>query len=227
MLTGKRARQDSLFTRHLPVAYTGGMIYDVTLPLSPTLAVWPGDPAITVAQTGDRVKVSRWTLGSHAGTHVDAPAHFSAGTGTVEQMDPAVLLGACRVVEVDDAARITADMLLDYDLPGVTRVLFRTRNSSHWAKDPTQFTPDFVALDPEAAYLLRDAGLRLIGIDGPSIECYGSDGAVHDLLLRAGIIIVENLFLSSVPPGDYDLLCAPLKLAGADGAPARVFLIGR
>ena len=202
------------------------MIYDVTLPLSPALAVWPGDPTIEVWRFGERVKLSRWQLGSHSGTHVDAPAHFSAGPGTVDTLDPAVLLGPCRVVDAGDAACITAEVLHEVDLRGVMRLLIRTRNSRQWAEQPAVFDTSFVGCDVAAATRCLEAGVRLIGIDGPSIEPYGSDGAVHELLLRAGVIIVENLFLAEVPAGDYQLLCAPLKLAGADGAPARVFLVG-
>lgn len=199
------------------------MIYDVTLPLSPMLAAWPGDPAVTCETFGDRVRVSRWTLGSHAGTHVDAPAHFSAGR-TVDALDPAVLLGPCRVLDLTDCPRITAAVLHAHALTGVMRLLLRTRNSAHWTQCPSNFNPDYVSLTIDAAQALLTLGVRLVGVDGLSIEAPDATQA-HELLLGAGVILVEGLHLAAVPAGDYHLVCAPLKLAGADGAPARVFLV--
>jgi arylformamidase len=203
------------------------MLYDITLPLSPELATWPGDPPVTVEhRVYDIVRISQWCLGSHAGTHVDAPAHFSAGPGTVDAIDPAVLVGPCRVLHVPDAPAITADLLAACDLAGVTRLLLRTRNSARWCEDPGAFHTDYTALTPDAAAYLRDRGIALVGVDFLSVEPYGGDGSVHLTLLAANIVIVEGLCLADVPPGDYTLLCAPLKLVGADGAPARVFLQG-
>lgn len=204
--------------------YTGGMIYDVSLPVSPELVRWPGDPAVEVARFGSEVQVSRWTLGSHAGTHVDAPRHFSAGPGTVDTLDPSVLIGPCRVLYLPEVPLITADLLRAHTLAGVTRLLLRTRNSERWRTDTTTFHEDFTALLPDAAELLVEIGIRLIGIDALSIEPYDGDGRVHHTLLRAEVIPLEGLYLAEVPPGDYHLLCAPLKLMAADGAPARVFL---
>lgn len=203
------------------------MIYDVSVPLSPELAVWPGDPPVLREELGGQVRVSRWTLGSHAGTHVDAQTHFSAGAQTVEQLDPAVLLGPCRVLDLGDAALVTADLLAAQPLDGAERVLLRTRNSPRARRDPALFFTDFVGLDAGAAQLVLELGVKLLGTDGFSVEPYGGSGEVHTLLLGAGVILLERLDLSEAPAGDYTLLCAPLKLAGADGAPARVFLLPR
>ena len=201
------------------------MIYDVSLPLSPDLAVWPGDPPVTREEMGEHVRLSRWSLGSHAGTHVDAQTHFSAGTQTVEQLDPATLIGPCRVVDLGDAMLVTENLLAAQQLAGVERVLLRTRNSARIHEEPTHFFTDFVGLDAGAAKLMVALGVKLLGTDGFSVEPYGGGGEVHELLLGAGIILLEYLDLSAVPAGDYTLVCAPLKLAGADGAPARVFLL--
>lgn len=200
------------------------MIYDVSLPLSPALVAWPGDPPIERERFGDEVKISRWCLGSHAGTHVDAPAHFSLGA-TVDQLDPAALIGPCRVLDLTDVPLITADVLASHDLSGVERLLLRTRNSRQWAEDPTAFDPDYVGLDEAAAQILLAMSVKLLGVDGLSVEPEDGDGRVHELLLSAGVIIVEGLNLSAVPAGDYGLICAPLRLEDADGAPARVFLV--
>lgn len=210
----------------LPGRYTGGMIIDVTLTISPELAHWPGDPSVEASSFGgEPVRVSRWTLGSHAGTHVDAQTHFSAGPQTVDQFDPAVLLGPCRVLDFPDAAVITADLLHAHDLTGVERLLLRTRNSRHWMEAPTTFDESFVGLDAGAAQVCLDCGVKLLGVDGLSVEPYHGNGAVHNLLLGAGVILLEGLNLAQVPAGAYQLVCAPLKLRGADGAPARVFLL--
>lgn len=200
------------------------MIYDVSLPLSPALAAWPGDPRIERETFGDEVKISRWRLGSHAGTHVDAPAHFSLGA-TVDQLDPAALIGPCRVLDLPDVPLITADVLAAHDLIGVERLLLRTCNSRRWVEDPSTFDPDFVGLDEGAARTLLGLGIKLLGVDGLSVEPEDGDGRVHERLLRAGVVIVEGLNLSAVPAGVYELVCAPLRLEGADGAPARVFLV--
>jgi len=203
------------------------MIYDVTLTLSPELARWPGDPPVqmTSIEVGG-TQVSRWVLGSHAGTHVDAPVHFVAGRETVDALDPRTLLGQCRVLDVREFPQVTGDVLALYDLRGVERLLLRTRNSSHWAVNPTIFDRSFIALDVTAAQAVLDAGIKLLGVDGLSVDPYDSAGEVHQLLLRAGMVIVEGLALDAVQAGDYRLICAPLKLAGSDGAPARVFVEG-
>lgn len=201
------------------------MLYDVTLPISPDLATWPGDPPVAVERlVFETVHVSRWCLGSHAGTHVDAPLHFSAGPGTVDTLDPHALIGPCRVLHFPDAPLITAELLERCDLTGIERLLLRTRNSERWRESVSVFHEDFIGLDPTAACLLRDRGVTLVGIDWLSIEAPPITGAVHLTLLAAGIIILEGVMLADVPAGDYTLLCAPMKLAGADGAPARVFL---
>jgi arylformamidase len=201
------------------------MIYDITLPLSPELVAWPGDPQVAVERFGDEVKISQWTLGSHAGTHVDAPAHFSAGPLTADQLDPEILIGPCRVVDLPDVPNITAEMLEKQHLIGVERLLLRTRNSLRWQRDTASFDPEFVGIDTMAARLLLELGIKLIGIDGLSIEPEANEGQAHELLLGAGVIIVEGLNLAEVPAGEYQLVCAPVKLVGSDGAPARVFLL--
>lgn len=202
-------------------------IYDITLPISPELPHWPGDPPVRLErwQSG-AVRLSRWTLGSHTGTHVDAPAHFSRGPGTVDQIDPAVLLGRCRVLHVPDVPMISAEVLQAYCLAGVERLLLRTRNSLRWQQHSANFDEQFVALDAEAARLLVSAGIKLIGVDGLSVEGYQGNAGVHETLLDARMVILEGVNLAEVPAGDYELICAPLKLLGSDGAPARVFLIG-
>jgi arylformamidase len=202
------------------------MLYDVSLPLSPDLAVWPGDPPIGSEIFPGDVTTSRWTLGSHAGTHVDAPRHFLPGAPTLDGVELSQLVGPCRLCALPAVARITRTTLAALPLAGVERLVLKTRNSAQWVKTPHLFDYDFVGLDLGAADYLVDLGVKTLGVDGLSVEPYAGDGAVHRRLLGAGILLVEGMNLASVPAGDYTLICAPLRLVAADGAPARVFLQG-
>ena len=199
-------------------------LFDVTLLISDRLPGWPGDPPVRVTRVDDGLPmVSRLSMSVHAGTHVDAPAHFLADGATVEALSLDVLMGSGWVVYIVGPDMITAATLAAAGIPeGTIRLLIRTDNSDHPARD---FETDFVALTPDAAEWLLVRRVRLVGIDGPSIEAYAApDDPVHRSLLAAGVIIVENLALGSIAPGAYELICLPLPIAGGDGAPARVVL---
>jgi arylformamidase len=174
-------------------------------------------------ERGDSANVSQISLGVHTATHVDAPNHFIDGAKRVHELDPAKLVGPCRVIGVpDDVTAIEPEIC--GDLAGVERVLFKTKNSSFWATPERGFRPDFAYLTPATANLLVEAGIVLVGIDYLSIEKSGSPGhPVHIKLLENEIVILEGVNLSEVPAGDYGLICAPLKYDGAagDGSPAR------
>jgi arylformamidase len=201
---------------------------DITRPIYPGMPVWPGDPPIVEEPVsriadGDSSNVTRFLLGSHTGTHIDAPRHFEPSGACIDALNPDALMGPCLVLDLASGQEhiARADLERIVNVP-VERLLIRTRNSF---AEPTVFHKDFVALLPDAAGWIVEQGIRLIGVDGPSVEEYGSsDFPVHHALLRAGVVIVEVLDLSRVAAGDYDLFCAPLKWAGADGAPARAFL---
>ena len=199
-------------------------LIDVTLPISEQLPVWPGDPPVHVTRVSDDLPmVSGLSMSCHAGTHVDAPAHFLAGGAGVDALPLDVLIGPAWVVRFAGRGPLTASMLAEAAIPtGTVRLLIRSDNSDRVVE---AFDPDFVALAPDAAAWVLDHGIRLVGIDGPSIEAYDAPGdPVHRALLAAGVIIVENLALAGVAPGAYDLTCLPLRIAGCDGAPARVVL---
>lgn len=203
-------------------------IIDVTVPLSAALPTYPGDPRFQLEFT-DRIadgaasNVSRISLGSHSGTHVDAPYHFLADGATVDQLPLEILIGKCRVVEVSDRERVERAQLEAFDLRDDLRLLIKTRMSGQ-LRQP-EFQEDFVYLTPDAATYLVQAGIKLVGVDYLSVEKFGSkDFAAHHTLLAAGIVIIEGLDLSLVDPGDYELTCLPLLVAGGDGAPARVVL---
>jgi arylformamidase len=200
-------------------------LIDVTLPISDKLPVWPGDPPVHVASVSDGLpRVSGLSMSCHAGTHVDAPAHFLLGGAGVDAVPLDVLIGPAWVVRFAGHGPLTASMFDEAAIPkGTVRLLIRSANSDRVSE---AFDPDFVALAPDAAAWVLDHGICLVGIDGPSIETYDAPGdPVHRALLAAGVIIVENLALAGVAPGVYDLVCLPLPIAGSDGAPARVVLM--
>ncbi len=207
-------------------------IYDVSLPIHPGMVTWPNNPQITIEATrsiarGDSSNVSDLHLGSHTGTHVDAPVHFLPGARGVDQVPVDFLVGPVMVVGLEHVERvISAPALEEAGIrSGTTRVLFKTRNSRRWA-EATAFDREFVHLDVSAAGWLVARGMQVVGIDYLSIEGYQVPGApVHHRLLEAGILIIEGLDLSRVSGGQYQLICGPLKIRGGDGAPARVLLV--
>jgi arylformamidase len=138
-----------------------------------------------------------------------------------------ILSGRVYVLHLPDCELITAKVLENAEIPPRTRrLLFRTRNSNYWIENQKVFHTDFVALSPDAAQWLVNRGVKLVGIDYLSIAPFNDGQPTHDVLLKAGVVIVEGLDLSKISQGRYTLHCLPLKLAGSDGAPARVILIG-
>lgn len=208
-------------------------IYDITILITPDLPVWPGDPQVELERVskiedGANSNVSRIAMSAHTGTHVDAPYHFLGDSPiTIEQLPLNVLTGSAQVVYVpEDVSLITRQILSS--LPLITsskRLLFHTRNSRFWAEKTPGFQKTFVGLSLDAAEMLVEIGVQLIGIDYLSVAPYKKSRPTHEALLKAGIIILEGIDLSQVPGGEYELYCLPLKLGGADGAPARAILI--
>jgi arylformamidase len=207
-------------------------IYDVSLPISQDLPVWPGDPPIELTRqasisAGSDANVSRLACGVHMGTHVDAPLHFVDGAESVDQFNLNTLIGRVHVVDLRGETAITAAKL---EAIGITRrarrVIFKTDNSQLWHDEQSEFFEDYVALQPDAAEWLVERGIQLVGIDYLSIAPFHDGVPTHRILLKAGIVILEGLNLWSIPSGRYTLYCLPLNLKGSDGAPARVILIG-
>lgn len=209
-------------------------IYDISLTITPDLPVWPGDPAVVLKSmssiaAGDDANVTGMQMGVHTGTHVDAPYHFlDDDPRTVEQMSLKTLTGRTYVMHLpDQVSVISAEILAQVEIPPRTRrLLFRTRNSSYWATDPHHFREDFVAIDASGAQYLVERGVKLIGVDYLSVAPYGDGKPTHEILLKAGIVLVEGLNLSQVDQGRYTLYCLPIKLGGVEGAPARAILVG-
>jgi arylformamidase len=207
-------------------------IYDISVGISPTLAVWPGDPPIEFqryATIGD-VSISNNTMikmSVHAGTHIDAPNHFFDKADTIEKIPLKVLVGRAYVVDLKNQEKITAKELKNAHIPSRTRrLIIKTRNSNYYAKTTSAFQTDFVGVSADGAQFLVERGVKLVGIDYFSISPYHQTEETHRILLQAGVVIVEGLNLCAVSQGRYSLYCLPLKLEGIDGAPARAILLG-
>jgi arylformamidase len=176
-------------------------------------------------QAGDPANVSRLVGDVHTGTHVDAPLHFLDGGRSVDALDLDALIGPATVVDLPDVDDITAAVLAAAPIPpGARRLLFRTRNSQRWARDGSEFSREYVALTVDAARWVVERGIRLLGVDYLSVQRFHDPPTTHQVLLAAGVVIVEGLDLSSAPAGDHEVICLPLLLVGAEGAPARVVL---
>ncbi len=203
-------------------------IYDITVPISSFLPVYPGDPVVEITPiaqmaAGDIANISRVVLSSHSGTHIDAPRHFFPDGRAVDALDMRVLMGPVRVCELHQTHHITAQDLQLLALQDCQRVLFKTPNSALWTKPG--FQTDYIALTESAADFLLAQNVQLVGIDYLSIDAFArQDFPVHRLLLSAETVILEGLNLHAVPPGDYELIVLPLLLHNGDGAPARAIL---
>jgi arylformamidase len=203
---------------------------DVTVPLIPgRVPLYPGDTELEVTRVqaraeGGSANVSKLVCSLHCGTHVDGPSHFFDGQPGVEVIAAEALIGPAWVVDATSAASmLDAATLERLEIPaGTTRILFKTTNSALW--NAPEFTEDFVAVTADAAAALVERGVRAVGIDYLSIAPYHDPAPTHEVLLRAGVAIIETLDLRAVEPGAWHLTCLPLRIPGADGAPARVLL---
>ncbi len=195
-------------------------IFDVSVPIRTGMVTYPGDPTVRLERwssigEGAVANLSRLDFGVHTGTHIDAPLHFIDGAAGAEKLPLDVLVGPCVVVG-------TEGLSLDDVTPvpeGAERVLFKTPNSELWAQN--EFPEEFAHLDGEAAQLLVNHGVKLVGVDWLSV----GDEDAHHVLLEAGVVPIEGLDLRGIETGDYFLVAAPLKIEGSDGAPARVLLL--
>ena len=201
---------------------------DVSLPLRPEMLVWPGDDAVRVEQTrfidrGDAYNLTFLAMSAHTGTHVDAPRHFIDKGADLGALPLAAMLGEAWVVEVGDAEVIRPEHI-PAGLERGARVLFKTRNSREYLKLP-YFVENYVYISREAAETLVAAGVQTVGIDYLSVGGFHTDLVdTHEVLLGAGIWLIECLDLAAIAPGRYEMACLPLHIPGADGAPARACL---
>ena len=209
----------------------GGWI-DATATLDPgTTPVYAGDAPMKFEflhdmRKGDAFTLSAYSMGAHSGTHIDAPMHFVRDGASIEQLPLNALIGPARVIDIPDAVQaIDAAELNKHDWRGVPRVIFRTRSALHGWMSSSTFHRDFAYIAPDAAQLLADAGVQLVGIDYISAEQFGAPAPLtHRTLLGRNIPIVEGLALDRISAGDYDLIVLPIKVGGHEGAPARAVL---
>lgn len=205
---------------------------DATATLDPTTTpVYEGDAPMKFdflkdMRKGDALTLSAYYMGAHSGTHIDAPMHFVRDGAPIDRVPLEPLIGPARVIDIPDAVQsIDAAELNRHEWRGVPRVIFRTRSSLRGWMSSSTFHHDFAYIAPDAAQLLADAGVQLVGIDYISAEQFGAPAPrTHRILLGKGIPIVEGLALSGVPAGDYDLIVLPIKVGGHEGAPARAVL---
>jgi arylformamidase len=204
-------------------------LVDVSVLLSPGLATYPGNPPFELSPVkrvsdGGSSNVSRLTLGTHTGTHVDAPRHFFDDKPGVDGLALELLVGRTRVIDVPHRGGITESHLAGAGLREDLRVLLRTPNSALWNSHEA-FHADYTYLTEGGARFLVDQGVKVVGVDYLSVEQFKKPGApAHHVLLGNGVVIIEGLDLSEADAGQYEMYCLPLKIKDGDGAPARVVL---
>jgi len=205
-------------------------IYDISVPIRSGGLVYPGNPEIDITlqqavAKGAGANVLSIRFGSHTGTHADAARHFFDDGQSVDEIPLERLIGPALVVGfADDVRAIGATELRGHDLEGQKRILLRTRNSTLLSGN--EFAKDYTYLAPDGAQYLVDKGAELVGIDYFSIEQFHSGHhKTHRILLERSVVILEGLDLSATAPGEYELICLPLRIEGCDGAPARAVLI--
>jgi len=208
------------------------MIYDLTVPITNSMLVWPGDPPVRLLpkshfsrDKSHTVKLTAIEMGSHTGTHIDAPYHMVEGGKRLHEIPLEQWTGNATVFEITGVRSIRLADLDKLKWDGVDKVLFKTDNSQHWQDG--KFYEEFVYLEPEAAAFLVERGIQLAGIDYLSIDKFKSENhPTHFALLTQDVVILEGLNLGEVEEGKYRFFALPLNLHDADGAPARVILEG-
>lgn len=203
-------------------------LYDVTHTLCSDTPVWPGDPSVKVEsrssiENGDACNLTSLVLGSHAGTHLDAPYHVFKNGKKLSEIDAELFIGDCLVIEILDKKEI---LLSDIDglIPnGTKRLLIKTNNSKR--NFYGEFYTDYASVDAQAVEYMLSMGVKLLGVDYLSLGVWGKTLATHETFFtRGGEVIVESLNLSDVPQGEYEMICLPMKLSCEDGAPVRCIL---
>ncbi len=202
---------------------------DVSVPLASGMVHWPGDPDVCISrissiESGDECNVSMISMSAHTGTHMDAPLHFLANGAGLDRLPLEAVMGPALVIAIHDLRSVTAAELARHRIRRGERILFKTHRAAARWKTGT-FDEEYVYVSLEAARFLAARGVRVVGVDYLSVGGFREDSAeTHKTLLSAGIWIIEGLDLGRVVPGRYDMVSLPLRIAGGDGAPARVVL---
>ncbi len=202
-------------------------IIDITLSINENIPVYPGDakfkatPICTIEKSG--CNMQQLNLGTHTGTHIDAPLHFLANGSSIDEIPLEIFFGKSQVIEIDEP-RITKTAIDKFFIDGINRVLFKTPNS--YLLEDKEFHKEYVYLTEDGADFLINKNVKLVGIDYISIERFGTaDFIVHKKLFSANMCILEGINLKEVDPGIYTLVAFPLPFEGLDGSPVRAVLI--
>ncbi len=207
-------------------------IYDISVGVSEEIPVWPGDPPVVLKRVakiedGANANVSHFSASVHIGTHIDAPVHFLDDGEGIEAIPLNILIGRAYVIDLSKATVLDAETLERAGIPPRTkRLLLKTRNSDLWARGETNFQTDIVGVNKSGAEWLVRKGVQLVEVDYLSVAPFKQSKEPHQILLGAGIVILEGLNLDEVSQGRYNLCSLPIKLIGSDGAPARAILTG-
>ena len=199
---------------------------DEPMPYFPTDPQGPSVTRIFDRTKGDPVTMSQININSHNGTHIDAPFHFMADGTTIDMMPLDTGIGPARVIEIQDPVSIKLEEVESYDIKEGERILFKTRNSPYVYKT-TKFVDDYVYCTNEVAYYLKDKKVRLVGVDYITIgrqKDLENIKIVHETLLENGIYILEMLNLNGVKPGNYEMVCLPLRMEKGDAGPCRAII---
>ena len=202
---------------------------DISLTIHPGMPYWPDNPAVSVEPSqclahGDVCNVSKLTIGTHTGTHVDGLNHFIKGAIGIDKMPLDATIGKARVIKIENPKQIKVAEIEPHNLQEGERILFKTQNSDRALQSDT-FIEDFVHISTDAAKYLAQKKVRTVGVDYLSVGGYeGNVIDVHHALLGSGIWAIEGLNLSQVEPGEYELICLPIKLKNGDGGLARAIL---
>jgi len=203
-------------------------LFDVTRAIFSNMTVWPGDDNVILERVskiseGKSANVSRLHTGVHAGTHIDAPLHFIDGGKSVDQLDIRLFSGRAQVIDARDVDKIGREFLLQYSIRKDEAVFLKTEYSERSLREP--FYTGYTALTSDGAQYLLDLGVKVVGTDALSVECFGDKvHPVHKLLLGNEVLIIEGLCLKDIKAGVYRYVCLPILVQGSDGAPARVLL---
>jgi arylformamidase len=204
-------------------------IYDISVPVSEATVTWPGDPEISLKNilnisSGNSCNLTNISMGAHTGTHIDAPNHFIRDGNTSDSIPLEIFVGDCLVAEFTGVPEIDIAFIKTLNLKGIERILFKTKNSLQ--RNSNKFNEDFISLSYKAALYLIEKKIKLIGIDYLSIESFHAKpgNPVHMELLENNIVILENINLSGINPGIYELICLPVFFKGIEASPVRAIL---
>lgn len=207
------------------------MLIDVSYPYTAAMAIYPGNPGFEVRRVqdlekGDNANVSLFSMGTHTGTHIDAPSHFVQGGKTIDQIPLETMNGTAKLFDLRGNDEITRELLMQYDIATGDIIVLKTDNSQIFHGD--KVLDDYVTLDYGAAEYLVEKGIKMVCMDYMTIERPRakrvSGKSIHGILLSKEILIAETLNLAHVEEGVYQLYCFPINVIGADGVPARIVL---